>query len=242
MRFAIEVAYKGTSFSGFQIQKNGITIQGELEKALHVLTQKSIELVGSSRTDAGVHARQNYFHCDTEAPFSPKIAYQLNAIISPDIVVKNIRQIPDEAHVRFDATSRSYRYNIYQEKDPFQREFGYYYPFPLSLELLQETAATILGKHDFTSFSKRNTQVFTFNCEILKSEWHLSDNGLYFLVEGNRFLRGMVRGLVATMLKVGRGTISIADFSDILACKDCTKADFSAPGKGLFLQKVNLPY
>lgn len=241
MRYFIEVAYRGTNFSGFQIQDNAVTIQSELEKAMAVLRKEKIELTGSSRTDAGVHALQNFFHFDSEKIFSPRELYSINAILPPDIVVKNIYPVKDDAHCRFDATARAYKYYIHNAKNPFLQDRSYYYPYRLDGQLLQEAASLVQGKHDFTSFSKRNTQVKTFICNIEISEWERTMDGWMYHVKGNRFLRGMVRGLVATMLKVGRRYISMADFRQILSAKDCTRADFSAPGKGLFLTSVQYP-
>ena len=152
--------------------------------------------------------------------------------------VKCIYEVPPNAHSRFNALSRSYKYVVYQSKDPFVADRAYYYPYKFDLDNLQLAASVLMEYKDFTSFSKKNTQVKTFNCTILKSEWFLQDNLTVYNVEANRFLRGMVRGLVGTMLKVGTGKISIGEFRGIIESKDCTKADFSVPAHGLFLLKV----
>ncbi|PZP47822.1 MAG: tRNA pseudouridine(38-40) synthase TruA [Pseudopedobacter saltans] len=241
MRYFLEVSYKGTHFYGFQIQENAKTIQGELENALNICLKMPISLTGSSRTDTGVHAYQNYFHFDYEGIITEKNHYSLNSIISEDIVVKSIRPVRDDAHSRFDAIAREYKYHIYFKKDPFQKETAWYYPFKIDFVQLQLAANKLMGTHDFASFSKRNTQVFTHICTIDKAEWSISENGFVFTVKSNRFLRGMVRALVATMLKVGRGSFSITDFEEILDAKECGKADFSAPARGLFLMNVIYP-
>lgn len=241
MRYFLEVAYKGTHFYGFQIQNKGLTIQGEIEKALQLCFRMSIGLTGSSRTDAGVHAYQNYFHFDYEQDISDKQLYSLNSILPEDIAVKSIRPVKADAHSRFDAIAREYQYNIYFKKNPFQREIAWHYPFKMDFEKLQTATNIILGEHDFASFSKRNTQVFTHICTIHKAEWTISKDGLVFNVASNRFLRGMVRALVATMLKVERNSISLEEFQNILDAKECGKADFSAPAKGLFLMRVQYP-
>ena len=240
-RFFIEVSYKGTNYSGFQIQNNAITIQSELEKALLIYCKEAISLTGSSRTDSGVHAIQNYFHFDSERDFTQKEVYHLNAILPSSIVVRNIIAVSDEAHCRFDAIAREYHYHIYQEKNPFLEEVAWYYPYKINRDILDETALIITRHNDFTSFSKRNTQVNNFQCTIHKSEWSIDNDRYLYTVKGNRFLRGMVRGLVGTMLKAASGRISLAQFEDILLQKDCTKADFTTPGRGLFLQKVYYP-
>jgi tRNA pseudouridine38-40 synthase len=236
-RYFIEVAYKGTKYSGFQIQQNANSVQEEVEKALKIYYRREISLTGSSRTDAGVHAAQNFFHFDSETIVEDG-SYHLNAILPGDIVIKSIRQVADELHSRFSALSREYEYFIYQQKDPFLEDRAYFFPFPLNIELLQAAAAELFKHTDFTSFSKRNTQSKTKLCAIKTSQWRLEGNTLVFNVSANRFLRGMVRGLVGTMLLVGRGKITLEQFTAIIQAKDCTKADFSAPPQGLFLKKV----
>ena len=240
-RYFLEVAYKGKGFSGFQIQQNAVTIQSEIEKALLIYCKQSIEMTGSSRTDAGVHATQNFFHFDADIKFSAKEVYHLNAILPSAIVIKNIVPVKADAHSRFDAIGREYYYHIYQSKNPFLEEFAWYYPYKLSVDRLQEVAAVLFKHTNYTSFSKKNTQVNNFECSIEISEWIEGKDTLQFHVKSNRFLRGMVRGLVATMLKAGTGKISVQQFEDIILQQDCTKADFTSPGHGLFLHKVHYP-
>jgi tRNA pseudouridine38-40 synthase len=241
-RYFIEVAYKGTRYSGFQIQQNANSIQAEIEKAFKIFFRDDIVLTSSSRTDAGVHALSNYFHFDATSLPKREIldntTYNLNSILPDDIVVKRIYEVAPNAHSRFNALSRSYRYVVYQSKDPFVADRAYYYPYKLDFDNLQRAASVLIEYKDFTSFSKKKTQVKTFNCTILKSEWSLQDNLTVYNVEANRFLRGMVRGLVGTMLKVGTGKISINEFREIIESQDCTKADFSVPPQGLFLLNV----
>lgn len=237
-RYFLEVSYKGTAYSGFQSQENANTIQAEVETAFEILQKERLVMTGSSRTDAGVHALQNFFHFDYDGIVNPKFVYKINAILPADIVVKNIRQVSDEAHCRFDALSREYKYFIYQHKNPFLADRAYYFPFTLDVELMQQAAAILKEYSDFTSFSKRNTQVKTFQCSILESRW-IEENGcLVYNVTANRFLRGMVRALTATMLKVGRGKMSVDEFRQVIEAKDCTKASFAVPAHGLFLISV----
>ncbi len=240
-RYFLELAYKGTAYSGFQIQDTGVTIQSELTDALRTIFRQEFQLTGSSRTDAGVHAVQNYFHFDSDIIFTDKHIYNLNAVLSKDIAVKQVRMVKPESHCRFDAVSRSYRYSLIRTKDPFLTETAWLYPFSINRALLEEAADIIQEHTDFTSFSKRNTQVKTFNCSIEMSQWVERDGLLIYEVRSNRFLRGMIRGLVATMLKVARDNISLNDLRNILAAKDCSKADFSAPAHGLCLTNVAFP-
>ncbi|MEO6232129.1 MAG: tRNA pseudouridine(38-40) synthase TruA [Ferruginibacter sp.] len=243
-RYFIEVFYNGANYSGFQIQQNANSIQAEIEKALKIFFKEDFFLTGSSRTDAGVHALSNFFHFESEAVALLDIlmlnrsVYNLNAILPEDIVVKRIFQVSPDAHCRFDAISREYKYHIYKNKDPFQADRAYYYPFKLDIELLQQAAAIVSNYKDFTSFSKRNTQVSNFQCSIIKSNWVLEKKLVIYNVQANRFLRGMVRGLVGTMLKVGTGKISVDHFVRIIEAKDCSLADFAVPPQGLFLVQI----
>ena len=239
-RYFIEVAYKGTAYSGFQVQKNANSIQAELEKALKVFYKKEFELTGSSRTDAGVHALQNYFHFDSPLPLTDAV-YQLNAILPGDIVIRRLFAVGDDAHCRFDAVSREYRYFIYQKKDPFLDETAYYYPYAPDLDLMQQAAGIITGYTDFSAFSKRNSQVKSYQCTIYSSEWIAEEGRLVYGVRANRFLRGMVKGLVGTMLQVGRGKLSLDQFNEIIRTGDASKVDFSVPSHGLFLCRVEYP-
>ena len=240
-RYFLEVAYKGTRYAGSQVQANAVSVQYELEKALEVYFRQPVPLTGSSRTDAGVHANQNFFHFDLEKELNPRAIYNLNAILPGDVVIKSIRPVAGTAHCRFDAVAREYEYFIYQYKDPFRDDRAYYFPYTLDFAAL-ETAARVVGEYtDFTSFAKRNSQVKTFQCQIAYSQWKEVESGVMYRVKANRFLRGMVRGLTATMLQVGRGKISVEAFKKIIEARDCTKADFSVPGHGLFLQKVEYP-
>ena len=240
-RFFLEVAYDGQKHSGFQIQNNAPTIQGEINQSLEVILKGKIVTHGSSRTDAGVHAYQNFLHVDLETDEILKRVYNINAILPPSIVLRNVYKMTSDAHARFSATARSYKYVIYAQKNPFLKDFGYFYPFPINLEEMNVVAKSIVGRRDFSSFSKRNTQVNNFYCDIQEAEWSKAMDCIVFEIKANRFLRGMVRGLVATMLKVGRGKISLADFEVILSRKSCGSADFTAPGRGLFLEKVHYP-
>ncbi len=240
-RYFLEVSYKGTAYSGFQTQENAVTVQSELEKAIAILQREQVNLTGSSRTDAGVHALQNYFHFDFAGELHPQFVYKLNAILPSDIVLHKLIRVGEEAHSRFDAVSREYKYFIYRSKDPFLQDRAYYYPYQLDMDRMRSAAAILPEYQDFTSFSKRNTQVRTFQCRLELSEWKLDGDCLVYHVRGNRFLRGMVRALTATMLKVGRGKISLDEFRAIIEARDCTKASFAVPPHGLFLLSVHYP-
>ena len=170
-----------------------------------------------------------------------RIIYNLNALLPADIAIRAIMPVKDDAHCRFDAVGREYEYTIYQSKDPFMVDRAYFYPYKSDFKLLEEAADIIREYTDFTSFSKRNTQVKSFECKIQESYWERRGELQVYHVKGNRFLRGMVRGLTGTMLQVGRGKITLEGFRSIIEAKDCTKADFSVPGHGLTLVKVIYP-
>jgi tRNA pseudouridine38-40 synthase len=240
-RYFLEVAYIGTLYSGFQKQDNANSIQEEIEKAFAVYFRKPVNMTGSSRTDTGVHALQNFFHFDFDEIIPQKFLYNINSILPMCIVVKNMYLMRSDAHCRFDAISREYRYYVYKKKNPFLQDRAYYFPYTVNLENLTEAAKIISGYTDFRSFSKRNTQVKSFECMIKKSEWEIKEDCLVYHVQANRFLRGMVRGLVGTMLQAGRQKISLEEFEKIIQNRDASKADFSVPGHGLFLVAVNYP-
>lgn len=248
-RYFIEVSYKGTSFSGFQTQQNAVTVQSEVVKGLQIFFRQSFALTGASRTDAGVHALQNYFHFDSiEDLINPndilyekrinQILYSLNSIIPKDIVIKNLFRVKSDAHCRFDAISREYKYFIYQSKNSFLKDTAYYYPYKIDFGLLQQSHQIILNTKNFSSFSKRNTQVKNFICDVNKSEWKFENGLLIYNVIANRFLRGMVRGLVATILKVATKKITLNNFNTIIQNEEPSLTDFSAPAQGLFLVEI----
>lgn len=240
-RYFLSIKYKGKRYAGFQIQDNAATIQGHAERAMFIYLREKISLTGSSRTDAGVHANKNYFHFDTDRELSADAIYHVNAILPVDIALLGVYKVPENSHCRFDATFRSYKYEIYGRKDPFLEDRAWFYPYPMDEQLLNAAAQHVIGTHDFTSFAKRRTQVYTHICSISRCTWIKTDQGWTFVIEGNRFLRGMVRALVGTMVKVGRGKLGIDEFVDVMLSKDSARADFSAPAHGLFLNDVIYP-
>lgn len=246
MRYFISVAYQGTRYAGFQIQDGQETIQSQLTKALEILFRESFTLTGSSRTDAGVHAEENYFHFDTAVELRSGHRYNLNAILPGDIAVTGIYAVSETAHCRFDATERVYKYLIYKQKNPFLTDKGWLYPYPLNLDILHRLSVVLRDYEDFSSFSKRNTQVFTYNCAIGSAYWQERGKGeLEFHIRSNRFLRGMIRGIVGTMLRIARTAQTLEEaelmFRGVIEAKDCAKADFTTPARGLYLMEVNYP-
>jgi len=237
-RYFLEVGYKGTRYSGLQVQENAVTVQSEIEHALAVLHRVPFALTGSSRTDAGVHAVQNYFHFDAET-VHPQLVYKMNALLPPDIVVRRVVAMPEGAHSRFDAIGRSYRYRIHRFKNPFLEGFSYFFPYTINEALLHEGAAYILEQENFFAFSKTNTQVRNFRCAITTCRWEVGEEEMVFMIEGNRFLRGMVRLLTATLLKLGREKLDLDSFRQLFEGEG--KCGFSVPAVGLYLEKVRYP-
>ena len=237
-RYFIELSYRGTAYAGFQVQENALTVQEEVEKALGIIFRERIALTGSSRTDTGVHALQNYFHFDFEGEIGEGKVYNINALLPGDIAIRRIRKMRPEAHCRFDAVARQYVYTIYKKKDPFIADIAYYFPYTVEMEVMREAAEVVKGYKEFEAFSKRNTQVKTYVCNIMESEWVEEGDRKIYRVKANRFLRGMVRGMVGTMLQVGRGKISVDRFREIIEKKEQGEVDFSVPGHGLCLESV----
>lgn len=244
VRYFIELAYKGTKYHGWQIQANAHTVQAALHKALSTLLKEEVDTIGSGRTDTGVHALQQFVHLDTNKPLHPHPhIYQLNALLPADIVVKNIFPVARETHARFDAISRSYEYRISPHKNPFLTDMCYLYTKPLDLEAMNEAAALLLTHQDFTSFSLVKTEVNHFICYIYEAYWQKSGDLTVFYIRANRFLRGMVRAIVGTLLEVGLHRLTIEGFEQIIQHKDRRVAGRAVPPEGLFLTHVQYePY
>lgn len=241
-RYFLEVMYDGTAFHGSQLQGELPTVQLAVNRALSTLLRTPVQSFGASRTDEGVHALSNFYHFDTGQPLHPGFRYKMNALLPDAVALKRIF-LTEDIHVnaRFSAESRQYRYRIYTVKDPFRQRRAMYCPFRAEQALLEQTAAIIKEYTGFESFAKRRGQTKTYQCHILESRWEQHDGEYHYIVRANRFLRGMVRGLVGTQLQVARGRCSPDGFRGIIEAKDCTKADFSVPGYGLYLEEIRYP-
>ena len=254
MRFFITLSYDGTRYHGWQIQPNGNSIQQELQQALSTLLRQPIEVVGAGRTDTGVHAKMMVAHFDldpTQPPLKGEefslfkgeleriLAYKLNKLLPADIAVQEVRQVDEEMHARFSATSRTYQYFIHTRKDPFLQAYSWQIPFALDFEKMNEAAKVLLEYKDFTSFSKVGTDVKTNLCDLREAYWEEVAPGRWrFTITANRFLRNMVRAIVGTLVEVGRGRISIEEMRQIIEAKDRCQAGESVPAKALFLVDI----
>jgi len=241
-RYFLEVAYNGTAFHGSQLQGDIPTVQYFIDKSLSTLLKQDIHSFGASRTDEGVHAHSAFFHFDMVGELIPELLYKLNCVLPINLSVKAIYSCigNEPINARFDAIARTYRYKIYHRKSPFKIHLAHYFPFKINRAVLDDTAAAIMQFSNFESFSKRNTQSKTFQCTIFESYWMNIEDELHFVVKANRFLRGMVRGLVGTQLQIARHG-NLKNFHEIIEAKNCTKANFSVPGHGLYLEKIEYP-
>lgn len=244
MRYFIYLAYDGTNYHGWQIQPNGSSVQEELMKALAILMRHEVEIVGAGRTDAGVHARLMVAHFDSEKEWDTVLlADKLNRLLPPDISVYKVVPVRADAHARFDATYRTYKYYVTNVKNPFGRFYQCrLFGAPLDFERMNEAAHALFDYTDFTSFSKLHTDVKTNNCRIMRAKWErCAPEEWVFTIQADRFLRNMVRAIVGTLFEVGRGKLSVDGFRKIIEQKDRCKAGTSAPGNALFLVDIGYP-
>lgn len=240
-RYFFEIAYKGTRYHGWQRQENALAIQQIVEDCLCKMLGREIRIVASGRTDTGVHCQQQFFHLDLADKETKDLRQKLNSFLPYDISILNIFPVKPEAHARFDATQRGYQYRIHQVKDPFRHEVSLFFDKKLDLQTMNEAAVLLLGKHDFQCFSKIHTDVDNFYCAVNAAQWEQDGTNLVFNISANRFLRGMVRAIVGTMLDISKGKTSVDQFRQIIEGKDRKAAGAAAPAKGLFLMQVSYP-
>ncbi len=241
MRYFITLSYDGTRFHGWQIQPNGISVQGELQHALSLLLRQDIQLTGAGRTDTGVHARMMVAHFDTGTlNYSlHDLAFKLNRFLPRDIAIQKIEPVSNDLHARFSATSRTYRYFVHSGKQPFLRHYSLQLHYEPDYALMNEAAAILLDYDDFGAFCKSHTDVKTTLCHITHAQWHqLSDHEWYFEITANRFLRNMVRAVVGTLVDVGRHRLTLNEFRKVVEGKQRTEAGESMPANALFLENI----
>lgn len=248
MRYFIEIAYKGTHYAGWQIQENALSVQEKVEYSLSTILREPVSITGSGRTDTGVHASQQFAHFDTEKPLSSQMLRAWNALLPKDISILGIYEVPENAHTRFDAFKRTYQYKIVTKKNPYLENLALLVSRTLDVELMEQAAQKLLLYEDFESFSKVRANVKTFKCKIHEAFWFetiepfSNQKMLVFQISANRFLWGMVRAIVGTLLDVGKGKMSISDFENIIRARDRSKASAAASPDGLYLCKVEYPY
>jgi tRNA pseudouridine38-40 synthase len=244
VRYFLRLSFDGKPFHGWQVQKNAHSVQAELNHALAtVLNIESIETIGCGRTDTGVHAEKFYVHFDyPPVDNTGTLIHKLNSVLPPAIAVHSLFEVEQTAHARFSATSRTYLYRMYAQKNPFLRDRAYYFPHDTDMERMNRFAATLKSHTDFSSFSKSRTQTRTNNCVITFARWRKEEGELRFTITADRFLRNMVRAIVGTLLLAGMNKINEEEFSEILKSKDRSEAGMSVPAHGLYLTDVEYPF
>jgi tRNA pseudouridine38-40 synthase len=245
MRYFIKFSYLGTNFHGSQRQPNGITVQETMEQALKMIFREEIPLTFAGRTDAGVHAREMYAHFDlsnSQLPIAYNLVFRLNGILPNSIAIHDIAPVTDEAHARFTATSRTYEYHIVDHKDPFSHDLATRIRPGLDFETMNQAAKYLIGKQDFASFCRSNTDVKTTICNLTYAQWEVKENGhAVFTITADRFLRNMVRAIVGTLFEVGRGKMTPKQFAEVITQHTRTAAGDSAPAEGLYLTHIEYP-
>ncbi len=244
-RYFMHISYDGTNYSGWQRQLNSHSIQAEVEAALcKILRQERVPTTGCGRTDAGVHARNFYFHFNTERPIEnmKDIYFKLNMMLPQDIGLFKLWEVHDKAHTRFDATERSYEYHIHQVRDPFVKDFSWFCPWPLDVEKMNDAASILMNYRDFASFCKTKGAQKTTFCDVRKAYWVQNGSKLVFHITADRFLRNMVRAIVGTLLDIGKGKMTKEQFAAIIEGHSRTLASESAKARGLHLTEIKYPY
>lgn len=242
MRYFSELAYQGTSYNGWQKQPNAPSVQETVEKAFSTILRTELEVTGCGRTDTGVHASQYFLHFDFDGEFPDGFISRINKFLPSDIAIRRFFKVKPEAHARFDAVRRSYEYHLVLEKNPFEIDTAWHFPFfeNLDLEKLHEAATLLLEYDEFAPFCKTNNDAKTNICALSRSEWVLDKNNrrMVYHITSNRFLRGMVRLIAGMCLNAGLGKISIAEVRKALDTQELLKNSLSVPPHGLFLSEV----
>ena len=240
-RIKLVIEYDGTNYLGWQSQKNKQTVQDSIEDALQVLFKKQIRVTASGRTDTGVHARNQIAHLDIPECDLFRLKRSLNGLLKKDIVIKDVQTCANDFHARFDAISRRYCYYISLDPLAIERHFVWQVNFPLNITLMQIGCGLIKDTKNFRAFCKPKSEVKTYLCDIYDCKWLFKDQLLVFEIKANRFLHGMVRAIVGSLLELGRGRITIRELKDIILSGDRTRIPFTAPAKGLILENVIYP-
>ncbi len=242
MRYFIDIAYFGKNYHGWQIQPNAISVQEVLERTLSTLLREDVKVTGAGRTDTGVHAKQLIAHFDTEtAIVIDEFVFRINSFLPNDISVNDLYEVREDAHARFDATAREYQYFVHLKKDPFLQDTSYLLYARPDISIMNTAASTLLGHQDFQCFSRSNTDVKTYYCDVRKAIWEQEADQLVFTIEADRFLRNMVRAIVGTLLDIGCGKTPPEEIDRIVQSKNRSLAGTSAPAHGLYLTKVVYP-
>ena len=244
MRYFMRLSYRGAGFHGWQIQPNDNSVQQTIEQAMATVLRHPVSITGAGRTDTGVNARMMVAHFDVDTPIADTalLVRSINGIVGRDIAIHAIFPVHDDAHARFDATSRTYKYFAHTLKSPFLYPLSWQCRPDMDFDLMNQAAAHLLEYRDFTSFSKLHTDVKTNNCVVTRAQWDRVGEQWVFTITADRFLRNMVRAVVGTLVEVGLHRITIDDFCRIIEQKDRCKAGTSMPPHPLFLWDITYPY
>lgn len=241
-RYFIELSYNGTEYNGWQRQPNAPSVQQTIEEVFSQMFGSPHDIMGAGRTDTGVHASFAVAHFDSPVDpakiIDPETTFHLNCMLPRDIAIKKIYAVGPDKHARFDARRREYKYRITTAKDPFLQNLAWQITTPLDLDAMQTAAVSLMRYEDFTSFSKLHSDNKTNLCAISGASWQQKGDVITFTIAANRFLRGMVRGIVGTLVDVGRGKMTPAQFCAIIESMDRSLASAQAPAHGLFLSDV----
>jgi tRNA pseudouridine38-40 synthase len=238
-RFQLLIEYEGSNYSGWQIQNNERTIQGEIEKALHVILRTTIRITGAGRTDSGVHARGQVAHFDsTKSLDLNRLKRSLNGVLEKDIRIKSINKVSDDFHARYHAKWRIYKYQIATEPQALFRNQCWYLSVPLNVNDMNIACKEILGQHNFKSFCRSIANMSNYMCTVSDALWSRESELLIFTIKANRFLHGMVRALVGTLVDIGRGKLEMISITEIIDAQDRIFARQSAPVRGLILEEI----
>ena len=238
-RYKLLIEYDGTRYSGWQRQPNANTVEEEIENALSQILRQRVDIIGQGRTDAGVHAEGQVAHFDFPKELEKhRILFALLGVLPRDIAVWDLEETDSDFHARFSALSRRYRFQIITRPSPLWNRHAEMILGDLDLNAMNECAKLVEGKHDFESFTYSSEEQPGTICEISLSRFHVGDPLIVYRVEANRFVRHMVRRLAGTMLQVGKGKISVQDFTDLLHKPSKDKSGHGASAKGLILEKV----
>lgn len=242
-RYFLELAYNGAAYRGWQIQLAAPSVQAELERALRsILHREKVNLIGCGRTDTGVHASRYFAHFDEERELDERFVFGLNSVLPYDIAVYRIIPVDEKAHARFSATERGYVYRIHVEKDPFLIGRSHQLRPALDIDRMNKACEVLLTTRDFTSFSRTGSDNRTMICDVREAVWQLQPNGYRFSIKADRFLRNMVRAIVGTCIKIGKGHQPVEHMADVIAAMDRHAAGRSAPASGLYLDHVLYPF
>ena len=238
--YQLIISYDGSSFFGWQIQNDVRTIQGEIEKELKsIFKVNNINLIGSGRTDSGVHANGQVANFKMKTNMrEEQIKHAINRKLSNDIFIKNCKVVSDDFNSRFSAIKREYIYHIIEDYSPINRMYFWHCKWPINKNKLNECAELLIGRNDYSLFSKASSETKNKICEISYSKWNFNDDKYSYKIVGNRFLQHMVRLLVGTMIEVSRNRLTVQDFKNILDCNENKLTAVRAPATGLFLNEI----